>query len=368
MRSLKVLAARTACVARNPSVAPRSVLRFTALPVGRETTRHAIREENRMRSQIFAPVLGAALLAAAGTAQAQTVGMATSPPGSLYHTQGSAMAPILNEKAKIEVRIQPFSSPNIHLPAISAGQIEFGLANIYEVLLALEGRDFYQGRKNENLRLVTVTGPLRSAIFVKKDSPAKQLTDIKGMRMVWGFAQQNIIMPLIMAHFDAVGLTEKDVTPVPVPTVVRGADDFAAGKADVFFFALGSAKVTEVDAAVGGVRAFPLPDGPKTQAAFKKHFPPAYVMEVKPAPGLAGIHEPTPIMAYDAVMVTHAKAPDDVVYNMTKALHENADAVSKSSPTLRGFTQAGMAKNTGEVQYHPGAIKYYKEQGLWPPK
>jgi uncharacterized protein len=315
----------------------------------------------------IASAAGLIFLIGAGAATAQTVGMATSPAGSLYHTQGSAIAPILNEKAKIEIRIQPFSSPNIHLPAVNAGQIDFGLANIYEVFLALEGKDFFQGKKNENLRLVTITGPLRSAIFVKKDSPAKKLTDIKGMRMVWGFAQQNIIMPLIMAHFDAVGLTEKDVSPIPVPTVVRGADDFAAGKADVFFFALGSAKVTEVDAAVGGVRAFALPDGPQTQEAFKKHFPPAYIQVVNPGPGLAGVAEPTSIMAYDAVMVTHTGASEDVVYNMTKALHENADAVSKSSPTLRGFAQTGMAKPT-TVQYHPGAIKYYKEKGLWPAK
>jgi TRAP transporter TAXI family solute receptor len=321
-----------------------------------------------MRLKNFVWAIGAVSILVSGAATAQTVGIATSPAGSLYHTQGSAIAPILNEKAKIEIRIQPFSSPNIHLPAINAGQIEFGLANIYEIYLATQGLDFFNGKKNENLRLVTITGPLRSAIFVKKDSPIKKLADLKGRRITWGFVQQNIIMGQILSYFDSAGLSEKDITPVPVPTVVRGADDFAAGKTDAFLFAVGSAKVTEVDAAVGGVRALPLPDGPQTRAAFKKHFPPAYVLEVKPAPGLAGIPEPTPIMAYDAVMVTHAGASEDVVYKMTKALHEQADAVAKSSPTLRGFTPASMAKVTDAAQYHPGAIKYYKEKGLWPPK
>jgi TRAP transporter TAXI family solute receptor len=321
-----------------------------------------------MRISALAIALIASTAFAAGTVRAQTVGVATSPPGSLYHTQASAMAPLLKEKGNIEVRIQPFASPNIHLPAINGGQIDFGLANIYEMHLAVEGKDFFQGKKNDKLRLVTITGPLRSAIFVKKDSPAKQLVDLKGQRMVWGFAQQNIIMPLIMAHFEAVGLGEKDITPVLVPAVVRGADDFAAGKADAFFFALGSAKVTEVDASVGGIRALPLPDGPQTQASFNKHFPPAYIQVVHPAPGLAGIAEPTPIMAYDAVMLTHAAVPDDVVYNMTKTLHENATEVAKSSPTLRGFAPEGMAKKTDLAEYHPGAIKYYKEKGLWPPK
>jgi uncharacterized protein len=320
-----------------------------------------------MRSQLLTPAFAAALMLGSASASAQTVvGMATSPAGSLYHTQGSAIAPILKEKGNIEIRIQPFASPNIHLPAINGGQVDFALANIYELHQAIEGKDFFQGRKNDNLRLVTITGPLRSAIFVKKDSPAKKIVDLKGQRVTWGYAQQNTIMAQINSYFEASGLSEKDITPVLVPAVVRGADDFAAGKADAFLFAVGSAKVTEVDAAVGGIRALPLPDGPATQAAFKKHFPPAYIMTVNPAQGLAGVPEPTPIMAYDAVMLTHAKVPDDVVYNMTKTLHENAEAVMKSSPTMRGFNVKSMAKKTDLAQYHPGAVKYYKEKGLWP--
>lgn len=319
-----------------------------------------------MRIRSLAAALAIPVLLAAGAAVAQTVGMATSPAGSLYHTQASAIAPLLKEKGNIELRVQPFTSPEIHLPAINAGQIEFGLANIYDIYLAVAGLDFFKGKKNENLRIVSITAPLRSAIFVKKDSPAKKLADLKGQRITWGYVQQNTIKQQLMSYFDAAGLSESDIVPVLVPAVVRGADDFAAGKADAFLFAVGSAKVTEVDASVGGVRALPIPEGPQAQAAFKKHFPPAYVSVVNPGPGMTGIAEPTPIMTYDAVMVTHANAPEELVYNMTKTLHENAAAVDKSSPTLRGFSAATMAKKIDLAQYHPGAIKYYKEKGLWP--
>ena len=50
------------------------------------------------------------------------------------------------------------------------------------------------------------------------------------------------------------GLTEKDISPVLVPNVVRGADDFASGAADTFTFAFGAPKIREVDVSVGGIR------------------------------------------------------------------------------------------------------------------
>jgi uncharacterized protein len=321
-----------------------------------------------MRQYLAASIVGVSLMFAHSTANAQTVGLATSAAGTLYHTQGSVMAPILLDKGKIELRLQPFASPNIHLPIINAGKVDLGLANIYEVLLALEGQDFYKGRTNPNLRLVTITSPLRVALYVRQDSPIKSLTDLKGKRVPWGFAQQQIIMPLLMAQFDAVGLKVSDITQVPVPTVVRGADDFMAGRTDVFFFALGSAKVTEVDAKVGGVRALPLHDTPQTRESFKKNYPVAYVQMVEPRKGLAGIVEPTPVMHYDGVLVTHAGAPEDLIYNLTRTLYENAEAVAKSSPSMVAFSQKTMAKRTEPIEYHPGAVKFYKERGLWPPK
>lgn len=310
-----------------------------------------------------------AFVAAVSSAVAQQpAGLATSPAGSFYHTQGSVMAGLLAEKANTQLRVQPFASPNIHLPAINAGQIEYGLANIYETGLAIRGEDFFKGRTNPNLRLIAITSQLRTGIFVRKDSPIKSLAELKGKRVPWNFAQQNIIMPLMLTHLDAVGLTEKDITTVPVPTVVRGADEFMAGRVDMFLFALGSAKTTEVDAAVGGIRALPLQDTPQAQASIKKHFPASYIEVVEPKQGVAGIQEPTPIQHYDGVLVTHAKLSDEAAYAMTKALWENAEALAKATPTLAEFKTTSMAKNTPGVEYHPGAIKFYQEKGVWPPK
>lgn len=328
--------------------------------------RNTLRGAAAAASFAAASFVGALALPVA--AQAQAIGMATSQPGSFYHTQASVLSAILTEKAGVQARVQPFSSPNVHLPAINAGQIELGLANIFESSLAFTGGDYFKGRANPNLRAVTVTSQLRTGLFVQKDSPIKTLADLKGKRLPWRFSAQNILMPLMLIQMESVGLSEKDIVPVPVPTVVRGADDFMAGRTDAFVFAVGSAKVTEVDAAVKGLRALPLDDSPATQAAIKKHFPQSYIEVINPRPGLAGVHVPTAVQTYDGVMVTHAKAPDELIYKITKALYENAQAVAKGSPTLAGFAPAKMAKKTDPLAYHPGAIKFYQEKGLWPPK
>ena len=79
-------------------------------------------------------------------------------------------------------------------------------------------------------------------------------------------------------------MTVADVKPVLVPNVVRGADEFAAGRADVGFFALGAAKVKEVDVQVGGIRFIPMDASPGAVEAMQKAVQTAYLGRAEPSP------------------------------------------------------------------------------------
>src|SRR3990172_2293764 len=141
-------------------------------------------------------------LAALGTgAAAQQVAIGTSNPGSIYHSSGTVIAKLLNEKANVKATIQPFASPNVFIPSVNAGEMQLGLANIAE------------------LRAVGVMYPLRSAIFVRKDSPIKSLAELKGKSAVDGFSSQKIILPLLDAMYATVGMTRGDMRAVQVPNV-----------------------------------------------------------------------------------------------------------------------------------------------------
>ena len=301
-------------------------------------------------------------------ASAQSVAIGTSNPGSIYHSSGSAIAKVANEKAGLRATIQPYASPNVFIPAVNAGELEFGLANVFETSLALEGKDHFDGRPHRELRAVAIMWPLRTGFFVKKDSPIKTIADLKGKTLPDGYTSQKISLPILDAIYATGGLTRADMRPAQVPNVVGGANEFIAGKADGFFFALGSAKVSEADAAVGGIRALPMADDAPTLAAIKRHLPLAYIRAERPGPNNPGVLEPINVIAYDALIFASAKTKDDIVYKVVKAMHENKADMAATFGVFNLFDPGAMAKTIDPIAYHPGAIKFYTEKGMWPPK
>ena len=64
-----------------------------------------------------------------------------------------------------------------------------------------------------------------------------------------------------------------------------------------------------------------------------------------------------------ATLVTRADVPDDVVYELTKAVFEHLDEFKSSTPRLPPCEQEMVAQALS-APLHPGAAKYYKEAGL----
>lgn len=318
-----------------------------------------------MINRIIAPVALAAGLAFVGAASAQTVGMATSNPGSLYHGIGSAVAKAANQSG-LNTTIQPATSPNQYLPLVGANEMEFGVCNLEEFLYAYEGTEWFNGRANPDLRVVGLIMPLQEAIFVRADSDIKTIADLKGKAMVDGYTAQNTILPHLDAMYATAGMTRADMDPVQVPSVVGGADAFMAGDAVGFIFAHGAGKVREADASVGGIRALTVPDTPEALEQIRKHWKTADIVELKPGPGYPGVLEPGPYMEYPQAIFTNAEVSDEVVYQMTKAIYENQKLLAETMPPFRNFDPAKhMVGDVNPGQYHPGAIKFYKEVGIW---
>ena len=317
------------------------------------------------RSIIAKSAIAAAAMALAGAAHAQQVGIATSNPGSLFHNIGSAVAKVANENG-LNATIQPATSPNQYLPLVNAGEIEFGVGNLQEFNYALEGKEWFSGSVNPNLRVAALIMPLREAIFVRKDSDIKSMADLKGKPMPDGFTAQNTILPQLDALYSTVGLTRGDMQPVQVPSVVGGADAFMAGETVGFIFAHGAGKVREADAAVGGLRALTVENTEENLKKAREHWPAGFFTKMAPGPASPGVLEEGWYMAYPQLVFTNKDVPDDIVYQMAKIIHDNKEGMAKIFPAFNAFNpDEDMVADTGPAQYHPGAIKYFKEIGLW---
>jgi uncharacterized protein len=306
--------------------------------------------------------IAAAALVAAG-AQAQVLGFGSAPQGTIGYNMSAAIARVMSESANIQSRVQPYSGSSAVLPLVNNGELDLAVCNILEIEEATRGEGPYNGRKQSNLRVLGVIFPLYSSIFVRKDSPIKSLAELKGKRLPYGYSAQVTLERIVDAIIATGGLSRKDIVPVLVPNVARGADDFIDGKTDGGFFALGAAKVAEVDKTVGGIRYLPLPDDAKSVAAMKKIMPYAYIKEVKPSPAFVGLDGPTRLMAYDYLVAVGAHVKDETVYKIAKAMYENKPKLAESLKAFNGWDPATIGKGM-PAAFHPGSVKFFKEKGI----
>ena len=298
----------------------------------------------------------------------QPVTFATAAPGSIYNSAGSAIAKLVSSETDLKTTVQAFGGSSQYQAPVNAGELEFGLANVFEVSLAIPGKQIFEGKPHPNLRAVAVLFPLRNALFVRKDSPINSVAELKGKRGPTGFTSQKILVPVVNSVLGTAGLTLDDVQGVNVANIVANADAFAAGRTDFFAFALGAGKVKEVDAAVGGVKVVPIPNTPEALAGLRKHIPVAYLRAEKPSPAATGVIEPTYQVAYDAVLFASTKTPDDVVRKVVEAMHKNGKELRAATGPLRLYDEKRMSADIPGVQFHPAAVEYYKKNGLWPAK
>jgi uncharacterized protein len=163
------------------------------------------------------------------------------------------------------------------------------------------------------------------------------------------------------AMLATAGLTEADVKPVLVPNVVRGADDFMAGNADMFYFAFGGPKVREADATVGGLRVLEMDEN--GMPAARKIMPYGYASPITPGPIFIGVEKPMKVYAFDNVLITSAKVSDDLIYKVLETMDKFKDDMVAVQPVLREFSPA-FAYAQYAMPYHPGALKFFKDRNI----
>ena len=90
---------------------------------------------------------------------------------------------------------------------------------------------------------------------------------------------------------------------------------------------------------------------------------PYYAKAVVPGGMYRGTDADIDTFGVKATFVTSANVPDEVVYQVVKAVFDNFDRFKGLHPAFAGLTETAMISEGLSAPLHPGAEKYYKERG-----
>ncbi len=298
---------------------------------------------------------------AATSASAQVVGLGTTQTGATFQL-ATGLAKVISDKGGIQMRTQPMAGAAQYAPLVNRGDIEFGISNVPEMHYLVSGTVIVE-RPNPDLRMVARIVPWYNGLVVKKDSPIRNLNDLKGQPVPAGFTGNPLGRVLITGYLANAGMTFEDTRQVPVPAFPRMFDAFKQQQTVTSIGTIGMAQLREWDAALGGVRFLPFDPSPKAVEAVTRHVPHSRVEIVQPAPGRLGVDQPTAMLVYDYALWVNAKVSNDLVAKVVRALHANVADLKAAGPLFAEFDANKIGDDTG-VPYHPGAIEALKSLGL----
>ena len=309
---------------------------------------------------------GAALVAASTAVSAQVVSMATGAQGSLAYNAGQAVAVVANDNG-ITVRTQPLVG---YMPLLQSGEVDFGYANGAESAFAFTGTGNFD-REHPNVRLVGEMFKLTTGIMAPCDLGLQSASDLVGrageLRIASEYTSSTIIPYYIRGTLATVGLDYGDFQQVPVSSFVEGISALGDGLVDIALVSLGAGAGQEAAVKLqdrGGLCYISIEDSAEALAALTDILPSGVLAKLPQNANVNGLQTwGANIIAVPWMLLTNADVDDDLVYNLTKVIHGNKDALGASFGAFNRANFDAMAP-ANATPYHPGAIRFYEEVGV----
>ena len=322
-----------------------------------------------MKTRTFGTVAAAiAAIGLLGAAPAQakvkrlTIG--SNPAGSVYFLLAGGFAKLFQQELKLRSTAQPHAGSSVYLPLMDKGEITLGLNSSLDSGMAFNGKAPFKQR-HLGVKSLARIWILPYGFMVKENSGIKTIADLKGKRVAVKVKTNVSLAQLNRTILSVAGLTERDVIAVDSGGVVAGINMVVEGRADAAGVATGMPAMRKAHASVpGGMRMVALPEA-ATDAQMAKGMPGSRTFMAKPNKRYGFIRGETKIAAFDSFLNAGTSIDNEDAYTLTKTLHTNWKKLQKAYGPIRGTPQKGMAPATNPMPYHAGAIKYWKDVGLW---
>jgi TRAP transporter TAXI family solute receptor len=245
---------------------------------------------------------------------------------------------------------------------VAAGQIESGIAQSDIASWAYAGTGIFAGDgPMKNLRAIASLFPESLQLVVRDDSAIRTLADLRGKHISLGQVGSGTLADarIVLA---AAGLTEKDLTAEYLrPGLAAGnvKDNTLDG-----FFLIGGAPVPAIRELAAAIPVRLVPVDTEILAKMRESSN-AYRSSVIAAGIYPGISVETPSIGFRALWIVSADAPDELIYDITKALwNEATERLLAAHDPIGRQVRLQDALEGLSVPLHPGAKRFYREAGL----
>ncbi len=291
-------------------------------------------------------------------------GIATGGTGGTYYPLGGMLAQMISNKVTIDGKALSATAETGNASVANASLLgrqgiesAFVAADILDA--AYKGEKQFDGKAIKNIRALGALYPETVQLIVRKNEGIKTFTDLKGKSVSSGSpgsGQWQLLGDLLAVN----GMTRKDIKE-DYSSFAQSVEKIKDGNLDATLITAGTPTASVMELANHhGISVIPL-SGAAVEKLLKEQ--PYYVSVTLPANTYKGQDTDVQTLAVRAIWATHAGLDDKIAYEVTKALYENLDTLSKVHVKGKEIS-LDKALDSVSIPVHPGAEKYYKEKGL----
>lgn len=295
--------------------------------------------------------------------QQYTMGTMTATGG--YMMLGTAIASIVNDNLD-NINITPVQSPKgsvENVQTVQTGERELGLASSNVCLDGLETRtpDFTEPTTNVMGWFCAHYGITYSIVL--ESSGIKSWADMEGKKIAIGSPGSNDAYLAENIFFPMNNVDPKKVN-IEYLSLSEAMTQMKDGHIDGYI-GTGAPKVASIVDMTNSreTRFIPMEQAAidKILEVYPEFIIKPMVQEDMPAMLMDAAEYPTVAMKHVAII--NKDIDEDTVYEMTKAVFENLDQIYAVKEEFKVITLED-ALNGMPIDVHPGAMKYFKEQGI----
>jgi TRAP-type uncharacterized transport system substrate-binding protein len=159
------------------------------------------------------------------------------------------------------------------------------------------------------------------------------------------------------------GLTLDDIEAMTIAGVPEAVNALQEGRADAVPIGLGTALGLQANSSLPeGIRYLTMG---QNEARLAEVMPGTRVITIEPKANSVGVPQPIRVSSVPDMLNTGVHMSDDEAYAIVRTIHSHWESLRAELPQLADMPAADIAPADNMLPYHAGAVRYYREVGLW---